>query len=238
MKKTFLTLALPLLLAFSPASVFAARTLWVSVDGGALVVDEASGTQTAVSKFQSSGRVLNAAKVSVSDASGGSSSYLLMVYEDPDTGGMVADDPDAHTVELPFGQDSGSGSSGSSGSGSGGTSSWFAFCLPGNYDEGSGDLTVTLELGNVDWDAVADAYEVDPSAPLNITFERLAFATSTIGDLQTANHISPLGTTAPPGSTPWSPTQYTAVPEPGTVGTALLGVFLLTKRRKTGRQRG
>ena len=235
MKKTFLTLALPLLLAFSPASVFAARTLWVSVDGGALVVDEASGTQTAVSKFQSSGMVLNAAKVSVSDASGGSSSYLLMVYEDPDTGGMVADDPDAHTVELPFGQDSGSASSGS---GSGGTSSWFAFCLPGNYDEGSGDLTVTLELGNVDWDAVADAYEVDPSASLNITFERLAYATSTLGTLAEANNISPLGEALPPGQTPWSPTQYTAVPEPGTVGTALLGVFLLTKRRKTGRQRG
>lgn len=231
MNKTFFALALPLLLALSPTSVFAARTLWVTIDGNAMVYDMAGNELENVSKyrFQSSGKVLNAAKVSVEDMNGGSSTYLLMVYDDPDTGRPVADDPDVQMIELPFGSESGGGTGTGTGTEPELTSSWLAFCLPDAYDNAEDPSVqgkkVTLELGYFNWDNC----DTDPTG---VTFERLAFAESSIGKLQTAFNVSPLASTAPAGQKPWTPMEFTAVPEPGTVGTALLGAALLLKRRR------
>ena len=229
MNKTFFALALPLLLALSPASAFAARTLWVTIDGDAMVVDKGPDGNRHVYQFQASGKVLNAAKVSVEDMNGGSSTYLLMVYKETESGSLVTDDPDAQMVELPFGSESGGGTGTGTGTEPELTSSWLAFCLPDAYDNAEDPSVqgkkVTLELGYFNW----DNSDTDPTG---VTFERLAFAESSIGKLQTAFNVSPLASTAPAGQKPWTPMEFTAVPEPGTVGTALLGAALLLKRRR------
>ena len=240
MKKSILIFALPLLLTLAPMAASAARILWIGIDETAVVVDK-DGVEKPIYQFQSSDKAINAAKVSVGGEEGGAAStYLLFAYDDGSN--IVTDDPDSHTLALP--PDSpGSGSGSGSGSGTGQTSGldagWLAAVLGDNYDNADPNTAVTLELGYVDWEAVDEAYNNNPTG-LTVTFdfERLAFATSTIGDLQTAYHISPLASTGSPGQTPWSPHSFTAVPEPGTVGTALLGVFLLAKRRKSGRQGG
>lgn len=233
MKKSILIFALPLLLALAPMAASAARILWIGIDETAVVVDK-DGVETPIYQFQSSDKAINAAKVSVEGEGGAASTYLLFAYDDG--GSIVTDDPDSHTLALP--PDSpGSGSGSGSGSGTGQTSGldagWLAAVLGDNYDNADSDTEVTLELGYVDWAAVDEAYNNDPTG-LTVTFdfERLAFATSTIGDLQTAYHISPLASTASPRETPWKPDKFIAVPEPSVCCTALLGVFLLAKRRK------
>ena len=237
MKKSILIFALPLLLALAPPAASAARILWISIDESAVVVDK-DGIETPIYQFQSSNKVLNAAKVSVEGEGGAASTYLLFAYDDGES--IVTDDPDSHTLAIPpDSPGSGSGSSSGSGSASGLDAGWLAAVLGDNYDNADPNTAVTLELGYVDWEAVDEAYNNNPTGmTVTFDFERLAFATSTIGDLQTAYHISPLASTGSPGQTPWSPHSFTAVPEPGTVGTALLGVFLLARRRKSGRQRG
>lgn len=243
MKKTVLVFALPLLLALSPTAASAARILWISIDEEATILDPSDDQVKPIYSFQPSGKVLNAAKVSVEGKNGSSSTYLLFAYEGEN--GLVVDDPDSDTVEvsLPSGSGSGSGSESGSGSGSGSgtgtTSEWLSVHLSDLYDKGKGsdDLTVTLELGHVDWDAVEAAYNNDPTT-VAIQFERMAIAMKTISELDEAGYLSDVASLAPPGQTPWTPSTYSAVPEPSVCCTALLGVFLLTKRRKTGRQRG
>ena len=229
MKKTVFTFALPLLLALSPTSVFAARTLWVTIDGNAMVVDKGPDGNRHVYEFQSSGKVLNAAKVSVEDMNGGSSTYLLMVYDETDNGPLVTDDPNAQMVELPFGPESGGGTGTGTGTEPELTSSWLAFCLPDAYDNAEDPSVqgkkVTLELGYFNWDNC----DTDPTG---VTFERLAYATVPLMTLQNENNVSPLASTAPAGQRAWTPMEFTAVPEPGTIGTALLGAALLLKRRR------
>lgn len=250
MKRTILTVSLPLLLALSPAVASAARILWISIDETAALVDETGQELGNLNtyQFQPSSRVLNAAKVSVEGKNGSSSTYLLFAYEGEN--GLVVDDQDAHTAEvnLPSSPSAGSGSGSGSGSGTGtGTpSEWLSVHLSdlydknketGLYDEDTGNLTVTLELGHVDWEAVEAAYNNNPTS-VKIEFDRMAIAMKTISQLDEAGYLSDVASLAPPGQTPWTPSTYTAVPEPSVCCTALLGVFLLTKRRKTGRRRG
>ena len=63
------------------------------------------------------------------------------------------------------------------------------------------------------------------------TFTTLATATATYSDLASAGHIS-TGGVSEQAQTPWSPTQYTAVPEPATGMLALLGLAALLRSRR------
>lgn len=232
MKKTILIFVLPLLLALAPTAASAARILWIGIDETAMIVDPADEQTKPIYQFQASGKVLNAAQVSVEDLSGTSSTYLCFVYED-DQGHMVVD-PDATTTEVNFPSASGSGSGAGTGTSSGSdpatTSDWLAAYL-GDIDDET--ATVTLELGHVDWAAVDAAYENNPSGVgVSIDFTPLAVATASWGELVSGDHISEQASVSTPGATPWTPTSYTAVPEPSVCCMALLGVLLLARRRR------
>lgn len=233
MKRTIVAFALPLLLALAPTAASAARILWISIDPEAVVVDEQGAELGKVNtyKFQASDKAINAAKVSVEGANGSSAStYVWFVYQD-EQDRTVVDDRNYTTIDLRA-DDSGSG--GGSGSETIAGAEWLAAYL-GNIDNGA---TVILELGHVDWAAVTEAYENNPDpATVTIEFERMAISAPTmLSALEAQGFLSTMAaTTATPSQNPWSPTEFTAVPEPSVCGTALLGVLLLAKRRKSRR---
>lgn len=238
MKRTILAFALPLLLALAPTAASAARILWISIDPEAALVDETGKELGKLNtyKFQPSTKVLNAAKVSV-EGDGVAQTYLCFVYEGEN--GLVVNDPDSRMVEVNIPSASGENQGQEQGQeqGAGTTSDWLAAYLSDLYsDSSSGNLNVTLELGHMDWDTYVTQYNNDPSH-VTVEFERMAFATKTISQLQEAGYLSEVASTAPPDQKPWSPSsfEYTAVPEPSVCATALLGVLLLAKRRKTRR---
>lgn len=236
MKKTILSFALPVLLALAPASVFSASILWVSVDPDASVQDPNGVVLSeSLQQFRVDGNAVNAAKVSVADMAGGTTTYLLFAYEvgEPPSQQMVTDDSSSDTFQFSF---PGSGDPGTGGSGTGSSGDtqsagqWIPVCLA---DFSDSSLNVKLELGYVDWDAY-DAYvEQNPGGSLAIDdrfFQGLATATASLGDLQA--HVTEQSDLNTPSSTPWKPDTFTAVPEPSVCLTALLGVLLLSKRRR------
>lgn len=241
MRSAFLAFALPALLALSPVRAPAASILWVSVDPD-VPVNSLKGDliESALRNFRLDGRGVNAAKVSVSDGVGGSTSYLVIAYEDPSSGRLVADDSSCVAAEISF---SGSGSEGVGGSGGAGDTEsgggWIPVCLG---DLSNPNLTVTLELGYIeDWDAY-DAYvannEGNPGALLSGDdgfFHELAYATATLGELMDAPHVSTQSDLSTPSASPWSPREFTAVPEPSVCLTALLGILLLSRHRRPRR---
>ena len=233
--KTMKRMLLALLLALGPACAHAASILWVSIDPDASVqVKDPDGAileESLLRNFRLDGRPVNAAKVSASDGIG-STSYLLIAYDDL-VGNVVADDPESNTIDL----SELSGSSGGSGSGAG--AEYVAVSLRDLIQTADlASTTITLELGYVDWDAY-DAYvEQNPGGSLAIDdrfFQGLATATASLGDLQA--HVTEQSDLNTPSSTPWTPKTFTAVPEPSVCLTALLGVLLLSKRRRPGRNR-
>lgn len=225
MKNAVLSLALPLLLALSPSAASAARILWVSVEPGAMVVDEGEGTSTAVSQFTVSGKVLNAAKVSVDDGSPSGVTYLLFAYRDDATGSMVVDDPRSET--MPLVDDSGETPVFTG-------ASYASVYLSDILDGLDDSAEVTLELGYVDWETYEAQYVENNPATWQMSFTPMAMASAQLGQL--APFIVEVSSTDVPKESSWSPSsyQYTPpVPEPATCWTALLGVFLLSKRRKS-----
>lgn len=233
MKKAVLSLSLPLLLALSPSAASAARILWVSVEPGAMVVDEGVEVDP-VSQFAASGKVINAARVSVDDGSSSGPTYLLFAYDDDTTGSSVVDDPASDT--MPLIDDSGAEPVFA---GMSLAPVYLSDILDGIDDS---TVTVTLELGYVDWDdydAKYEQYENDPTGlTISIDFTRLVYASSPLSVLadpngEDGNHVSTVASLDPAGHTPWSPKVFTPVPEPATCWTALLGAFLLSKRRKS-----
>lgn len=232
--KTMKRMLLALLLALGPACAQAASILWVSVDPDARVQDpDGAILEESLRNFRLDGRSVNAAKVSASDGIG-STSYLLIAYDDL-VGNVVADDPESNTIDL----SELSGSSGGSGSGAG--AEYVAVSLRDLIQTADlASTTIKLELGYVDWDAY-DAYvEQNPGGSLAIDdrfFQGLATATASLGQLVSGDHVSEQGSLSTPGATPWTPKTFTAVPEPSVCLTALLGVLLLSKRRRPGRNR-
>ena len=232
--KTMKRMLLALLLALGPACAQAASILWVSVDPDARVQDpDGAILEESLRNFRLDGRSVNAAKVSASDGIG-STSYLLIAYDDL-VGNVVADDPESNTIDL----SELSGSSGGSGSGAG--AEYVAVSLRDLIQTADlASTTIKLELGYVDWDAY-DAYvEQNPGGSLAIDdrfFQGLATATASLGELVSGDHVSEQGSLSTPGATPWTPKTFTAVPEPSVCLTALLGVLLLSKRRRPGRNR-
>ena len=217
MKRTVLAFAWALLLALAPARAPAASILWARVDPLADVVLYRDGEELrqAVSRFQIDGRSVNAAKMSVTDALGATHS-LMIVYEGQG-GAMVSDDPASTVAELDF--------SGLDTQSEGG---WIPVCL-GDYDVD--DLVVRFELGYVDWNAYESFFsESDPSTWADGVFEPLAFAEGTVGGL--APYVYEQSSLSTPSATPWTPSVFTAVPEPSVCWTALLGVLLLSRRRR------
>ena len=161
----------------------------------------------------------------------GSTSYLLIAYDDP-VGNIVADDPESNTIDL----SELSGSSGGSGSGAG--VEYVAVSLQDLIKTADlASTTITLELGYVDWNAYDTNYDPDNPATWEISFTRMAVATAPLGQLVSGDHVSEQGSLSTPGATPWTPKTFTAVPEPSVCLTALLGVLLLSKRRRPGRNR-
>jgi len=232
--KTMKRMLLALLLALGPACAQAASILWVCVDPDARVQDpDGAILEESLRNFRLDGRSVNAAKVSASDGIG-STSYLLIAYDDL-VGNVVADDPESNTIDL----SELSGSSGGAGSGAG--AEYVAVSLRDLIQTADlASTTITLELGYVDWDAY-DAYvEQNPGGSLAIDdlfFQGLATATASLGELVSGDHVSEQGSLSTPGATPWTPKTFTAVPEPSVCLTALLGVLLLSKRRRPGRNR-
>lgn len=235
--KTMKRMLLALLLALAPACAHAASILWVSVDPDASVqVKDPDGAileESLLRNFRLDGRSVNAAKVSASDGIG-STSYLLIAYEEEGTERMVVDDPSCNAVQFSF---PGSGESTSEDPQAAGQ--WIPVCLADFSDP---SLNVTLELGYVDWDAYGTAYDTyvadHPGGSLAIDdrfFQGLATATAPLGDLQA--HVTEQSDLNTPSSTPWTPKTFTAVPEPSVCLTALLGVLLLSKRRRPVRAR-
>ncbi len=188
MKNKILSFALPLLLAASPAAFADARLLWADVDGTAVIVAE-DGTETAASQYQTSGKVVNAFRVAVPDASAsGGTNYLVFAYENA-SGAMVVDEtdgPDARSAYLA----------------NGGAASWAPVGLADYADR---DLDVRMELGYVDWESFSGGVA---------SFEALAFATETLGALLDAPHVSVQSDLNPPALTPWSPRRFTTTEQP------------------------
>ena len=238
--KTMKRMLLALLLAQAPVCAHAASILWVSVDPDAHVqVKDPDGAilEESLRNFRLDGRPVNAAKVSASDGIG-STSYLLIAYDDL-VGNVVADDPESNTIDLSELSGSSGGSSGGAGSGAG--AEYVAVSLRDLIQTADlASTTIKLELGYVDWDAY-DAYvEQNPGGSLAIDdrfFQGLATATASLGQLVSGDHVSEQGSLSTPGATPWTPKTCTAVPEPSVCLTALLGVLLLSKRRRPGRNR-
>lgn len=234
--KTTKRALLALLLALAPVRALSASILWVSVDPDAKVYREgADESDVLVRTFG-----VNAAKVSIADASGAvNAQYLLFAYDEPDAGGMVTDDPSSNTMELSFSGSSGGegGGSGGEGSGVGGQSGggWIPVCLADLSQIVDVDLkTIALELGYVDWNAYENNYDPDDPATWEVSFSRMAVATASLRDLIDAPHICEQSDLSEPEATPWSPDRFTAVPEPSVCLTALLGALLLAKRRRGG----
>ena len=245
MKKTILIFALPLLLALSPTAASAARILWVNVETYAQIEESGEGVMktTAIDTFTASvnGSLvgINAAKVSVSgEGVQPSPSYLLFAYEDG--GRMVVNDPNSNTMPLTEVQNNSVVFTGMSWA-----PVYLSDALNGIDDE---KITVTLELGYVDWDdydADYAAYEnnANTGTPVSIDdyFTKLAISAPTSLSVladpngSDGNHVSTVASLNPAGHTPWSPTRFTAVPEPATCGMALLGILLLARRRKPNR---
>jgi len=229
--KTMKRMLLALLLALGPACAQAASILWVSVDPDARIQDpDGAILEESLRNFRLDGRSVNAAKVSASDGIG-STSYLLIAYDDL-VGNVVADDPESNTIDL----SELSGSSGGAGSGAG--AEYVAVSLRDLIQTADlASTTITLELGYVDWDAYDTNYDPDNPATWEISFTRMAVATAPLGQLVSGDHVSEQGSLSTPGATPWTPKTFTAVPEPSVCLTALLGVLLLSKRRRPGRNR-
>ena len=74
-----------------------------------------------------------------------------------------------------------------------GSAEWAPFDLAAYADR---DLVVTLELGHADWGSGG-------------SFERLAVATETLGNLLDAPHVSIQSDLNPPALTPWAPDRFT-----------------------------
>lgn len=229
--KTMKRMLLALLLALGPACAQAASILWVSVDPDARVQDpDGAILEESLRNFRLDGRSVNAAKVSASDGIG-STSYLLIAYDDL-VGNVVADDPESNTIDL----SELSGSSGGSGSGAG--AEYVAVSLRDLIQTADlASTTITLELGYVDWNAYENNYPPGDPATWEVSFSRMAVATASLGQLVSGDHVSEQGSLSTPGATPWTPDTFTAVPEPSVCLTALLGVLLLSKRRRPGRNR-
>ena len=174
MKNTILSFALPLLLlAAQPAVADDARLLWVSVDGTAEVV----GAETNVADYVTSGKTVNAFRVSVPDASAsGGTNHLAFAYEE--NGSMVVGETEPVVRSLDF---------------TNGGAAWAPLDLAA-YDDP--DLVVTMELGYV-----------APGG--SSSFEKLAFATETLGNLLDAPHVSIQSDLNPPAVTPWAPMTFT-----------------------------
>ena len=127
MNKKLLSLALPLLLAFTPAAAQAARLLWVSVEGSAAI----EGMTETVSEYQSG--AINAFRATVPDAGvQGGVTPLIFAYEDAQ-GAVVLDDATAVVRPLDFAN---------------GDVLWAPLVLPDGYTDTN--LLVTLELGHDD----------------------------------------------------------------------------------------
>lgn len=213
MKNVFPVFAL--LLALAPVRALSANILWVSANPSAEIVtyrDGAEFARTVASQFQLDGKAVNAARVGVEDIQG-TTTYLLVAYEDPGTGNMTVDD--ASVVADLSGFDTES------------EGSWITVCL-GDFE--ARDLVVKFELGFVDW----DYYDGTVSSGNDVVaFETLACATATLGELADAPNIYEVSSVSPSNPDPWTPLEFTAVPEPSVCLTALFGVLLLSKRRRS-----
>ena len=194
MKNRILSLAMPLLLALSPAAAQAARILWVNVGGSATIVD-AGGTEASVSQFLSSdGMPVNAFRVSVSDETAPEGAVsLVFAYED-ESGAMVLGDESFDVHPLDFGAVSVPGAA------------WAPVDLA---DFTGRSLIVTLELGYADWNAFDNVYDANDSSTWYVSFEPLAVASETLGNLLDAPHVSIQSDLNPPALLPWSPDLFT-----------------------------
>ena len=235
--KTMKRMLLALLLALGPACAHAASILWVSIDPDASVKNpDGAILSESLRQFQLDGRPVNAAKVSASDGIG-STSYLLIAYDDL-VGNIVVDDPESNTIDLSALSGSSGGDGGGSGSG-GDTESaggWIAVSLGDLIQTANLDsTTITLELGYVDWYAYDNSYNPNDPGTWEVSFTRMAVATGSLGELAEAPYIFQQNDLSKPDATPWTPDSFTAVPEPSVCLTALFGVLLLSKRRRPRR---
>lgn len=194
--------------------------LWVSVVDTARVVDPISGSGSTVSAFAQANGV-NAARIRISggDIPAGTDVFLDLPYED-ETGWVSPSGislAEYEPEDLSVSPGSGGGSSG--GDVSNGSILWQPATIPVIYEgAATSAYTYTLEIGHGDFDAG--------------TFTVLATATATGKELLDAGNLSN-GGLSQPSFLPWSPTTYTAVPEPATGLLAALGaVFLFARRRR------
>ena len=213
-----------LALGFAMAALLAreacgAWILWVSVVDTAQVVDPISGSSSVAAFAQANG--VNAARIRISGGNipAGTDVFLDLPYEDEygwvSPSGLTLAEYEAEDVSVSPG--SGGGSSG--GDSSSGSIVWQPATIPAEYQEAATSAyTYTLEIGHGDFDAG--------------TFTVLATATATGKELLDAGNLSN-GGLSQPSFLPWSPTTYTAVPEPATGLLAALGaVFLFARRRR------
>ena len=122
---------------------------------------------------------INALRVSVPN--GNATDYLVFAHED-EQGQMVVGDTAPVVRELDFVN---------------GGVDWVPLGLADGYTDTN--LVVTMELGYVDW---ANNASLD-------TFEMLAYATNSLGQLLDAPHVSIQGDLNAPALTPWTPDEYT-----------------------------
>lgn len=176
-------------------------------------VDMGDGTSQSISAFfENYGAAADssfAARVRVTGGDITEDTFLDLYYYDDTTGDF---DTYSGDTGVDFG-DTGSGY-------------WGAGVPDGNlspsgaYSAGTPEYSFTLEIGNVVWDS-----EENPSWTTVATSDPVNY--SSLGDY--IGHTFDLN---PPDTAIWTPTQFTAIPEPSSGVLALLGMALLGLRRR------
>ena len=218
MKRHLLPL-LSVLVTLFAGTVAANSVVWFSVNADAVINDNIGAVISTVANYNVSGAAVNAVRLCAFDSNG-----------------------------LPGGSsEGGSASSGGSGASNGVYLDFYYEGAAGQWMLMSGATGIDLDdSGSLSWQP-ADLGSISTGATLEMqlghysestgSFQVLAKTTESLEALANAGHISQGGVT-PQGQTPWSPTSFTAVPEPTTALLGLLGAGLLLRRRRPARARG